>query len=205
LLASARRLLGNVGLYIALQKGLGADRVRYRCLEDAELKPGERVLDLGCGPAYYFDRLPDVRYVGFDTSPEYIAYARRRYGDRGDFRCELFTAEHVATLGQFDAVLLFGLLHHLDDGQCASLLDLAAKALAPGGRVISCDPCLHTGQNRISRWMSKNDRGEHVRPREGFNALAETSFADVTSRLLDTESRVPTSHHLMRMSSPRQR
>src|SRR6516165_6705376 len=119
-----RKTLGNVRLYIALQKSIGADRIRYRCLEEAELKPGERLLDLGCGPAYYFGRLPEVDYVGFDTSEAYVAYARQHYGKRGDFRCESFTAQHIAQLGQFDVILLFGLLPHLAHAQCATLLDL---------------------------------------------------------------------------------
>jgi SAM-dependent methyltransferase len=202
MLATLRGLLGNVGLYLALQKGVGADRVRYRCLEEAELKPGDRVLDVGCGPAYYFNRLPDVTYVGFDTSPAYIAYARRHYGDRGDFRCELLTEAHLDELRPVDVVLLFGLLHHLSDAESAALLDLAARALGPGGRVISVDPCLHPGQGRISRWMSENDRGEHVRTPEAFQALARASFGEVSAEVLDRVSRVPASHYLMRMSAP---
>src|SRR6516225_6069609 len=140
MLARLRQTLGNVGLYLALQKGIGADRIRYRCLEEAKLKRGDRVLDVGCGPAYYFDRLPTVHYVGFDTSEPYVAYARKRYGDRGEFRCEILTEDHLESIGRFDAVLLFGLLHHLDDSQCATLLDVAARSLSAGGRVISCDP-----------------------------------------------------------------
>jgi SAM-dependent methyltransferase len=202
MLARLRQTLGNVGLYIALQKGIGADRIRYRCLDEAELKPGDRVLDVGCGPAYYFDRLPEVDYIGFDTSDPYVAYARKHFGDRGQFRCEVLTEAHLAELGQFDAVLLFGLLHHLDDTQCATLLDLAARALAPGGRVISCDPVLHTGQNAVSRWMSENDRGEHVRRPEAYDRMAGASFADVETQVLDTLSRVPTSHYMMRMAAP---
>jgi SAM-dependent methyltransferase len=202
MLARLRSTLANVGLYIAVQKGIGADRIRHRCLDEAELKPGDRVLDVGCGPAYYFDRLPEVSYVGFDTSEPYVAHARKRYGDRGTFRCEVLTEAHLPDLGDFDAVLLFGLLHHLDDEQCATLLDLAARALAPGGRVISCDPTLHDGQNRVSRWMSENDRGEYVRTPQAFEALARASFGEVDVHLLDTLSRIPTSHSMMRMSAP---
>jgi len=203
MLDSLRKMLGNVGLYIALQKALGADRVRYRCLEEAELKPGERVLDVGCGPAYYLDRLPDVEYHGFDTSPAYIEYARKRYGDRGQFRCEILTQEHLADLPRFDAVLLFGVLHHMSDAECVTLLDLAARGLADGGRVISVDPTLHPGQGRVSRWMSENDRGEHVRTPEGFDTLAKGSFGTVRSEILDKVSRVPSSHFMMVMTGPR--
>ena len=58
--------------------------------------PGETVLDLGCGPAYYLGRLPrDIRYFGFDTSTRYIEHARKRWGDGPQFRDEVFTEEHV--------------------------------------------------------------------------------------------------------------
>ncbi len=202
MLAPLRKLLGNVRLYIALQKGVGADRVRYRCLQEAELKPGEHVLDVGCGPAYYFDRLPEVDYHGFDTSARYIDYARRRFGDRGAFHCEILTEEHLGRLPRFDAVLLFGLLHHLSDADSAALLDVSARALAPGGRVISVDPCRYEGQGRVSRWMSDNDRGEYVREPQAFEKLARASFGDVSSEILDTVSRVPSSHYMMRMTTP---
>jgi SAM-dependent methyltransferase len=197
-----RGLLGNPSLYIAVQKGIGADRIRYRCLEEAELKPGERVLDVGCGPAYYLGRLPEVEYVGFDTSEPYIAYARRRHGERGQFRCEIVSDRHLRELGQFDAILLFGLLHHLADAQCGALLDFCARALAPGGRVVSCDPTLHTGQRWVSRWMSEHDRGAYVRRPESYDVLARSHFGDVGTHVLDRLSRVPASHYLMLMTAP---
>lgn len=197
-----RGLLGDPRLYIGLQKGVGSDQIRYRCLDEAELKPGERVLDVGCGPAQYLDHLPDQDYVGFDTSEAYIRYARRRHGKRGDFRCETLAEAHLRKLGQFDAVLLFGVLHHLDDAQCAALLDLCARALAPGGRVVTFDPTLHAGQGRVARWMAEHDRGGYVRRPESYNALADRSFGDVRAGLMNARCRVPISVYQMRMASP---
>jgi SAM-dependent methyltransferase len=202
-LRGLKDLLGYVPLYVALQRGVGADRLRYRCLQELDLQPGEVVLDVGCGPAYYFERLPKgIRYYGFDTSPKYIEYARKKWGDRAEFRTEIFTEEHVAELPPINAVMLLGLLHHLSDEQARTLLGLAGRALAPGGRVISVDTCFEPNQGRISRWMSANDRGEHVREPASFVALATEFFADVNGEVVDDATRIPSSHWMMRMSEP---
>jgi SAM-dependent methyltransferase len=203
MLTQAKTLLGNVHMYVLLQKGLGADRLRYRCLDEIDTKPGETVLDVGCGPAYYYERLGDVRYYGFDTSQRYIDYARGRWGDRAEFRCEIFTEAHLAVLPPIDKVLLLGLLHHLSDEQSRDLLNLAARALAPGGMVVTVDTCYEPSQGRISRWMSRNDRGEYVREPAAFTALAKEAFGDVRGEVWAGMMRVPSSHWAMKMSAPR--
>src|SRR5690606_33354383 len=64
-LPGLKSLLSHHALYTGLQRAVGADRLRFRCLDELDLRPGECVLDLGCGPAYYLDRLPSgVRYFG---------------------------------------------------------------------------------------------------------------------------------------------
>jgi len=206
MLAAAKRLLGYVPLYIALQRAVGADRLRYRCLAELALRPGDSVLDVGCGPAYYLPRIPrGVRYHGFDTDPRYIAYARRRFGDRGEFHHAVFGPEHLPALPPVDAVLLLGLLHHLSDEDSQRLLGLAGQALAPGGQVISVDTCFEPNQGRISRWMSRNDRGEFVRTPEGFLELARPAFDDVDGVVVDDATRIPSSFWLMQMRSSRRR
>ncbi len=82
-------------------------------------RPGDRVLDLGCGPGDLLADLPPCDYVGVDLDPDYITAARAKYGARGTFRCE--PAEAVAEYepASFDLVVMTGLLHHLDDAQLA--------------------------------------------------------------------------------------
>jgi cyclopropane fatty-acyl-phospholipid synthase-like methyltransferase len=202
-LTQLKKLLGWYPLYVGLQKGIGADKLRYRCLEELALKPGDVVLDVGCGPAYYFDRLPKpLVYHGFDTDPNYIAHARKRFGAYGTFHHEIFDEIHLPQLPPVDAVLLLGLLHHLSDDQCRALLANAAKALGPDGRVIAVDTVRHPGQGRISRWMSDNDRGEYVRDPAGFTALGKEFFADVDGEVVDDLTRVPASYWIMRMRTP---
>ncbi|SNT36377.1 Methyltransferase domain-containing protein [Asanoa hainanensis] len=203
MLAPLKNLLGNVTMYVALQKALGSDRLRYRCLAELDLHDGDTVIDVGCGPAYYFDRLPAVTYFGFDTSERYIAHASARYGSpRATFSTEIFGERHLGVLPPANAVLLLGLLHHLSDEDSRSLLRVASQALAPGGRVIAVDTCYAPGQGRVSKWMSDNDRGEHVREPAAFEALARESFADVSGEVVDDAIRVPSSFWLMRMATP---
>ncbi len=202
MLAGLKSLLHHVPLYVALQKGIGADRLRYRCIEALDLHDGDAVLDLGCGPAYYFERLPKVTYVGYDTEPRYIAYANDKWGDKASFRCELFDEEQAKTLPPIDAVMMLGLLHHLSDEQCRQLLELAGKVLAPGGTVISVDTCFEPTQGRISRWMSENDRGEYVGEPSRFTNLAEEFFGKVDGEIVNDATRIPSSHWMMRMQAP---
>lgn len=203
-MASVKGLLSHVQLYIGLQRALGADRLRYRCIEETAIKPGETVLDVGCGPAYYFGRLPQpLTYHGFDTDAGYIAWARKRWGSAGNFHVGVFDAASAAALPSFDVVLLLGLLHHLDDDAATDLLGLAASVLRPNGRVVSVDTCFEPRQGRISRWMSDNDRGEHVRDPESFVALAGAHFDEVEGVIVDDATRVPSSHWLMHLRGQR--
>jgi len=203
--AHVRSLLAKVPAYVAFQRGIGADRLRDLCITASGVGPGDTVVDIGCGPAYYFDRLPQpVTYVGFDTDRVYIDWARGRYGDRGTFYCGVFDAEQAALLPPVDVVLLLGLLHHLSDADAGAVLDLTAGILAPGGRVVSVDTCFEAAQGRVSRWVSDNDRGEFVRPSHEFAALAERRFESVEVTPLSHTLRMPAAFCMMRMTRPRQ-
>jgi len=202
---SLKDLLSLVPAYVAWQKLVGADRLRYRCLDAVAVTAGETVVDVGCGPAYYFDRLPQpLNYFGFDTAPRYIDWARKRWGDKATFHLGTFDAEQAAQLPPVDAVLLLGILHHLSDQESARLLDLSAQVLAPDGRVVAVDTCVEPTQGRVSRWFSENDRGKYVRQPDGFAALGQASFAEVDGETLTDVTRIPGSFWMMTMSKPRQ-
>jgi SAM-dependent methyltransferase len=197
-------MLGRAPVYIAVQRALGADRVRHRCIDELALRPGATVIDVGCGPAYYFEHLPQpLTYHGFDTEARYIDWARERWAHVAMFHLGVFDADAASALAPVDAVMLLGLLHHLPDRQAVDLLELSARVLGPAGQVIAVDPCFERAQGRISRWMSENDRGEHVREPAAFVALASTWFSSVQGEVLSDVSRIPTSHWMMRMTGPR--
>lgn len=197
-------LLRSPRLYIMVQRSLGADRVRRTCLDVfLKLRDGERVLDVGCGPAYILNYMPRVDYVGFDTEPRYIEYAMERYSDRGRFFCERFAQEHLTKFASFDAVILFGIIHHLDDAEAGNLLGLLARCLNPDGRIATLDPCRTSGQSRISRWVAASDRGRFVREERAYRQLASERFADVESKIAANTCRIPSTELIMRLGRPR--
>src|SRR5438093_9359769 len=73
-------------LYNVFQAAVGGNALRRRLIQNhARARPGDKVIDIGCGPAQALQSLPDVEYLGLDIDPDYIAFARRTYGDKGTF------------------------------------------------------------------------------------------------------------------------
>jgi len=204
-----RRLIGAVHsprIYLLIQRLLGFHGARRWCLEQmVRPRPGMRVLDVGCGPGAVRDLLGDVEYTGFDTDTDAIEYARRRHAGGGLFVDGELDARIAARRGPFDRILLFGILHHLDDGKAAQLLATCRGLLATGGSVFTLDGCYRSGQPRIDRFQLDHDQGEYVRDRVGYVSLARNTFPVVEERVLDEHTRLPYTLFVMecRGDSPR--
>ncbi len=196
-----RSILKSPHIYMTFQKLVGGIQMRSRCLTILQAQEGERILDVGCGPAYYLNDLPRLDYYGFDTDDRYIDHAKRRFGDRGRFFAEPFNESRAAELGPFDGVLLMGLLHHLDDEACHSLLSAIRASLNPGGRVVALDTVVHKDQHSLEHWLAIHDRGEFVRTPEAFLDLARPHFESVEG-LLPEASWTPSIYWVMTMRQP---
>jgi 2-polyprenyl-6-hydroxyphenyl methylase/3-demethylubiquinone-9 3-methyltransferase len=120
---------------------------------------GRTFLDIGCGSGLFSlaARLLGARVHSFDYDPFSVACTRelrRRFGagdDAPDWRVEPGSAldpEYVQSLGPFDIVYSWGVLHHT--GRMWDALDLAGAAVRPGGRLYVA---LYNDQgSRTTRW-----------------------------------------------------
>jgi len=176
----------------------GASGRRRFVADHIRPQPGDRVLDIGCGPGVLVPYLPAVDYVGFDASEEYIQAAQAQYGDRATFYCQQVSAETITEQSQFDLVLAVGVLHHLDDAEALQLCYLAQAALKPGGRLITFDGCYVAGQSPIARYLLSRDRGQNVRDQDGYTKIVSQVFSkDVVASIRHDLLRIPYTHIIL--------
>jgi SAM-dependent methyltransferase len=103
-------------------------------------QPGSRVLDLGCGPGLYTQRLAEQGHdcFGIDLGPASIDYAVEQAAAIAD-RCRYVRGDlrEVDFGGGYDLVMfLFGDLNPFPREQAAEILRRCRKALVPGGVVL---------------------------------------------------------------------
>ncbi|NLW91916.1 MAG: class I SAM-dependent methyltransferase [Syntrophomonadaceae bacterium] len=160
--------------------------------------PGERILDIGCGPGDIVEHLPEnIDYVGFDMSQVYIDAAVKRFGYRATFMRRYLNDEVLRELEPFDVVIAIGVIHHLNDQEADSLFKVASAALKPGGRVLTVDPVFYTGQPLLERWLVSKDRGEYVRYDERYPKLIPSDFSTVRTTKYKGLLRIPYSLFFM--------
>lgn len=132
------------------------------------VRPGQRVLDLGCGTGNSAPLFPGARYTGIDINPAYIAAARRRFPD---FRFIAADAGEGGWGGPFEVILANSFLHHLADREATAILKKAASSLEPSGMVIIQEPLVPGPGEIYHRFLMKLDRGACFRTLEGWREL----------------------------------
>src|SRR4030095_12656651 len=115
----------------------------------AELVPiGSRVLDVGCGTGALSQIIADTRnapIIGIEPNPSRAAAARARGLEVHE---EPFTPAVLEALELFDVVMFADVLEHVAAPE--NFLQLAHRALLPGGRVIASVP-------NVAHWSVRLD------------------------------------------------
>ncbi|MBN9165051.1 MAG: hypothetical protein BGO98_36715 [Myxococcales bacterium 68-20] len=198
-----RSVLAIPDVYELFGQAIGVPAFR-RVFSSEYIRPKrtERILDIGCGPGSMVPYLEGAEYVGFDMSASYIAAARKRFGDRATFVCERVSKQTLDAPGAYDVVVASAILHHLDDAEATKLFELAAQALKPGGRLVTLDCAYVPEQTKLARWIVSMDRGQHVRPPDGYAAFARRVFRDVKVDVRHDLLRIPYTHIFLECTNP---
>jgi SAM-dependent methyltransferase len=188
--------------YEAVQMVMGGRRGRRELAAALRARPGDRVLDIGCGTAILRSELGDVTYVGYEPNGDYVRAGQKMFGDRVSLHEGYFDAAAAGRHAPFDVALVSAVLHHMDDGEAAELFDLLRRCLKPDGRVVTLDNVYVDDQNPVARWLISKDRGRNVRSPEGYAALARPYFARVDG-VVKHRAFIPYTHWIMECSGPR--
>ena len=124
------------------------------------LKPGNRVLDIGCGfggMAMFLARNYGVRVTGITLSTEQLATARERASKQGltglvDFRLE----DYRHTPGSFDRIVSVGMFEHVGRPHYRQFLSRIGKLLADDGVALVHTIGRQTSPVPINAWIREN-------------------------------------------------
>ena len=191
--AGLLRWLKVPSLYNVFQSAVGGNALRRRIIQNhVRAKAGDKVIDIGCGSAQVLKCLADVEYLGFDISPDYIAFARRAHGSKGIFIAgDTRSLRDDSRFKDADIVIAIGVLHHLDDREAADCIQFAYNALRSGGRFITHDACWVPNRGAFSRYIMSKDRGRNIRTEQEYRELAAKAFKNVKTCVNTTPMRIP--------------
>jgi ubiquinone/menaquinone biosynthesis C-methylase UbiE len=119
-------------------------------------RPGQRVLELGCGPGFYTRRLakrfPQIETIGIDRSVSLVEFARSRAKAAALENCSFQQGDACALLdipGQVDAIVVSRLFLIVWDRE--AVLSEIFRLLKPGGRCFLAEPTTRF-KTRLPMW-----------------------------------------------------
>lgn len=145
---------------------------------EAELQPWKndrrRFLDFGCGTGAFASCFPTERYFGIDVSRTYIQFAGRHY-PTSFLVCS--GASLALATASFDAALVLGVLHHLEDDMAQAAMAELVRVLKPGSTALVIEDIPPPDRwNLAGHAMHWLDRGGHIRDDAAYRAIFGSAY-----------------------------
>lgn len=147
------------------------------------LRPGQKVLDIGCGwggMALYLNCVADVDVLGITLSEEQLKVARRRAEEAGvadRVRFELIDYRDIT--GRFDRIVSVGMFEHVGPPHYRTFFRKCRNLLADDGVML-----LHTIGRMGGPGTTDAFTAKYIFPGGYIPALSETVRASETARLI---------------------
>jgi ubiquinone/menaquinone biosynthesis C-methylase UbiE len=184
-------LLSHSAAYRAAMALLGRRNSVDFIISKINIKSGQKILDIGCGPANVLSRLKNITYVGIDSNDRYISLAKKKYGTKGEFYYLSAGVLPNFENEKFDRILFLGVLHHLSDDEIIQMIPKVKSLLTETGRVITHDPVRLEKQKRVSKILMDFDRGKYIRDQQNYVKFFEEQFAHISTEVRTDSLRVP--------------
>jgi cyclopropane-fatty-acyl-phospholipid synthase len=150
------------------------------------LKPGMKVLDIGCGWggfALYLHRHYDVDVLGIALAPDQIQFCRERAAELGvSDRVKFELMDYRDVQGPFDRISSVGLIEHLGTPHYPGFFAKTRELLAPDGVMISHCCGRAGGPGVTDKWTRK-----YIFPGGYIPALSELVSEAEKHRLIVTD------------------
>jgi ubiquinone/menaquinone biosynthesis C-methylase UbiE len=169
---------------------LGADKAKQPLIEQAEIKGGLRVLDIGCGTgsmAILIKRMhPDAEVVGIDPDPSALSVCKRKTNRAGlSIEFDRGFADHMPYGdASFDRVFSSFMFHHLAADEKTATLGEIRRVLKPGGSLHLLDfireHSVHSGTQQHGQLIHRHEAvAEHIEGRM-TSLMEEAGLVDAT-------------------------
>jgi len=136
--------------------------------------PDDVIVDGGCGDGFLAEQIPFAKYLGIDSDAVSIEHANRRGVPHATFIC-CNVLDYPYEQYRPSKVILYGLLHHLNDADCIRLLNSLASSVSKW--IVTLDP-IYTKYHLVNNILCKLDRGQYVRTEaEMLKLLKQTQLA----------------------------
>ncbi|MDH7640052.1 SAM-dependent methyltransferase [Sphingomonas oryzagri] len=158
------------------------------------LKPGQRVLDIGCGwggMALYLNRVADVDVLGITLSEEQLKVAKRRAAEAGVAdRVKFELIDYRTLTGRFDRIVSVGMFEHVGAPSFREYFAKVRDLLADDGVAL-----IHTIGRMGPPSYTDSFTAKYIFPGGYIPALSETVAASEREHLMLSDVEVLRLHY----------